>query len=202
MSLADYIKRKRKLKKILLIGSGAVGKTSLVKVLSEDKTLEELEDKDRQYKRTLFFTFETVKAANVANFDTEGVFQLYDLAGQLDLPIHATKDIAATVLGSVDLFVFMYSGDSVQTLFDIEEWLKIIDNYYDEKGFVNQPEFVLVKNKADLDSSIDPYIIDSIIKRDSRFVNKFNISCLTGSGLVEFKQWLVDYCFIGDCEHV
>ena len=134
------------------------------------------------------------------NFDTEGTFQLYDLAGQLDLPIHATRDITETVLGSADLIIFMFSNDSVQSLFDIEQWLTIIDSFFKGRKSEIFPEFILVNNKADLPSSVDPNLINGILEHDKRFLKYFKISCLSGMGIRELKKWLVDYCFIGECE--
>ena len=43
-------------------------------------------------------------------------------------------------------------------------------------------------------------IIKSILDYDKRFLKYFQVSCLTGQNLKEFKEWLVDYCFIGECE--
>ena len=200
MNLSSFIKKRRKLKKILFLGSGAVGKTTLLNVLKSDTLLSE-STANKEYQRTLFFTFETIEAANLANLDTEGKFQLYDLAGQLDLPIHATRDIAETVLGSVDLIVFIFSTDSLQSLFDIEQWLKIIDEFnLRANRDLSSSSFILVKNKADMESSINEAIIKSILDYDKRFLKYFQVSCLTGQNLKEFKEWLVDYCFIGECE--
>ena len=200
MNLSSFIKKRRKLKKILFLGSGAVGKTTLLNVLKSDTLLSE-STANKEYQRTLFFTFETIEAANLANLDTDGKFQLYDLAGQLDLPIHATRDIAETVLGSVDLIVFIFSTDSLQSLFDIEQWLKIIDEFnLRANRDLSSSSFILVKNKADMESSINEAIIKSILDYDKRFLKYFQVSCLTGQNLKEFKEWLVDYCFIGECE--
>ncbi|MHA2167004.1 MAG: GTPase domain-containing protein [Candidatus Hodarchaeales archaeon] len=200
MNLSSFIKKRRKLKKILFLGSGAVGKTTLLNVLKSDTLLSE-STANKEYQRTLFFTFETIEAANLANLDTDGKFQLYDLAGQLDLPIHATRDIAETVLGSVDLIVFIFSTDSLQSLFDIEQWLKIIDEFnLRANRDLSSASFILVKNKADMESSINEAIIESILDYDKRFLKYFQVSCLTGQNLKEFKKWLVDYCFIGECE--
>ncbi len=201
MNLGSFIKKQRKLKKILFLGSGAVGKTTLLNVLKSDTLLSE-STANKEYQRTLFFTFETIEAASLANLsDTEGKFQLYDLAGQLDLPIHATRDIAETVLGSVDLIVFIFSTDSLQSLFDIEQWLKIIDEFnLRANRDLSSASFILVKNKADMESTIDETMIKSILDYDKRFLKYFQVSCLTGQNLKEFKKWLVDYCFIGECE--
>ncbi|MHA2030771.1 MAG: Rab family GTPase [Candidatus Kariarchaeaceae archaeon] len=200
MNLSSFIKKRRKLKKILFLGSGAVGKTTLLNVLKNDTLLSE-ETANKEYQRTLFFTFETIEAANLTNLDTDGKFQLYDLAGQLDLPIHATRDIAETVLGSVDLIAFIFAADSLQSLFDIEQWLKIIDEFnLRAQRDLSSTSFVLIKNKSDIHSYIDEMIIQSIPNHDKRFLKYFQVSCLTGQGLKEFKKWLVDCCFIGDCE--
>jgi hypothetical protein len=38
------------------------------------------------------------------------------------------------------------------------------------------------------------------MNNDYRFLKFFQISCLTGQGLQEFKTWLAEYCFIGECK--
>ncbi len=196
MSLLSSLKRVKKLKKILILGSGAVGKSSMLKVFKESACLNDMNDTESHYSRTLFLELESFKASQIANTDIEGTFHMYDLAGQIDLPIHATRDIADTVLGSVDLVVLMFANDNTQSLFDIINWMKIIDNYYDNIAIDKpKPKYILINNKIDIPSSTDHSIIDDILKNEKRFVTYFPMSCMNGEGVSNFKEWLISYCF-------
>ena len=63
----DQLKKKRRIRKILVAGSGAVGKTSLVRVLKERKTLNEILEEGLEYHRTLFIDLEVVSASSLVN---------------------------------------------------------------------------------------------------------------------------------------
>ena len=80
MSLAAYVRSRTKVKKVLIVGSGAVGKTSLLKVLRENKALEE-NNHDLKYHRTPFLEFETLDASDIIE-GMKGTLQIYDTAGQ------------------------------------------------------------------------------------------------------------------------
>lgn len=194
MNLVDFIKDKRKLRKILIAGSGAVGKTSLVKVLKTDAScLDDLEDEDLEYHRTLFMELEKIDAYE----GTEGVFQFYDVAGQLTLPIHAFRDTTRLAFGNVDIVILMFSSDNLQTLLDIKQWFEMVTDYYDNNDTKNPsklPTIVLVKNKIDLDCVYDDNLVEGI-KKQEQVEEYFEISCLTGEGIDTLFQWVSKYCF-------
>lgn len=120
-----------------------------------------------------------------------GVFQFFDVAGQLDLPIHAIRDTPRAVFGKADLVMLVFSNNNIKSLLDIQNWLSLIRNYY-EKSNEPFPSFIVVNNKMDLDGTIDSELIQKIKEQD--FVqNYFEISCLTGSGVNDLKYWLEDF---------
>ena len=81
MEYLEYVKLYKKIRKILILGSGAVGKTSLTKVLKSQVPLKDMNG-NCDYNRTLFVEIDQFKTDNQV-----GTFQVFDLAGQLSLPI-------------------------------------------------------------------------------------------------------------------
>ena len=187
MSFLDYIKEKQSLRKLIVIGSGAVGKTSLIKVLKANKPLIEFEE-NFEYHRTLFLELEQIETMN-----GNGVFQIFDLAGQLNLPIHASRDIPRCAFGQVDLVLLFFASDNTQSLLDLQQWINLMQEYY--IGVKEAlPPFVLVKNKNDLENSFDESLLN-ILKGLEEIKNYFEISCLTGEGVEDLKNWITNYFF-------
>jgi small GTP-binding protein len=190
-SLINYIKQKRKIRKILIAGSGATGKTSLVKVLKTGTSLSNMEA-NLEYHRTLYLQLEKIFAGK-----NGGIFQLYDVAGQLDLPIHAFRDTAKLTFGNVDIVILVFANDNIQSLLDIERWLSLVDEYYKTENATKKPPFVLINNKTDLEAAADNSLISSIVDQQNDIIKYFELSCLTGKGVYEFKTWIAEY-FFGD----
>ncbi|MBN1330141.1 MAG: GTPase domain-containing protein [Candidatus Heimdallarchaeota archaeon] len=183
MEYLEYIKLAKKIRKILILGSGAVGKTSLTKVLKNEIPL-----KDTggccDYHRTLFVEIEQFKTEN-----DDGTFQLFDLAGQLDLPFHATRDTARFTFSAADLICFVLASDNTQSLIDLNEWVTITKNYYN-KAKKETPPFILIKNKVDLENNIDDSLLECIMPN---FKAYFEISCYDGKGISELKKWFNEF---------
>lgn len=173
------MKYQKKVRKILILGSGAVGKTSLTKVIKTQTPLKEL-DEDCHYKRTLFVEIDQFKTV-----DATGTFQVVDLAGQLNLPIHGTRDTTRFVFNAVDLICYVFATDNTQSLIDLNEWVSLVRNYYKEKQ-MKEPPSILIKNKIDLESSIDDSLLE-LLKMDLKAY--FEVSCYNGVGIDKLKQW-------------
>ncbi|MHA2210952.1 MAG: hypothetical protein ACXABV_17495 [Candidatus Thorarchaeota archaeon] len=60
-TLSLHTRKKLPIRKVLIAGSGAVGKTSLVKVMKHNLSLSGIEDDTTQYHRTPFVELETVR---------------------------------------------------------------------------------------------------------------------------------------------
>ncbi|MFW9924661.1 MAG: Rab family GTPase [Candidatus Thorarchaeota archaeon] len=183
MEYLEYIKIEKKVRKILILGSGAVGKTSLTKVLKTNIPTKEMGD-NCEYHRTLFVEIDQFKTAN-----KDGTFQVFDLAGQLDLPIHATRDTARFAFSGVDLVCFVLANDNVQSLMDLNEWVNITKEYYNNAK-ISVPPFILIKNKMDLNCAYDDTLVDFI---KPNFEAYFEISCFDGKGINDLRQWFDDF---------
>ncbi len=180
-------------RKILVAGSGAVGKTSLVKVMKHNLPLSAIENDTSKYHRTPFVELETVR---IKHSEGEGVFQMVDVSGQLDSVIHPLRDISAIAMGKASVVLLMFSGNNVQSLLDLSDWIERIMNYYSERRSEQMPDFVLVKNKADLNDDIDKTLIDAVMKCNPRICKYHELSCLTGTGVGEMIEWLIARCMM------
>lgn len=195
-SFLDYIKEVNGVRKILLAGAGGVGKTSLVKVLSEGMSLTELEHlgNDLSYHRTLYLNLITVHASKlVEDNEKGGKFVFFDVAGQLNQPLHAITDTTKSTMGAVDLIMLVFDGNNMQSLMELGDWIETIKNSYENTDEI--PNFVVVKNKLELPSNIDPMLIETFVNSELKIIGYFEISSLMGQGLEEFQGWLVDYYF-------
>ncbi|NHJ47538.1 MAG: GTPase domain-containing protein [Asgard group archaeon] len=189
MEYLEYVKLHKKIRKILILGSGAVGKTSLTKVLKSQIPLKDTNG-DCDYNRTLFVEIDQFKTD-----DDIGTFQVIDLAGQLGLPIHATRDSPKFVFNAVDLICYVFATDNVQSLIDLSEWVEIVNNFYSIRK-LDTPPFILIRNKVDLESFIDNSLLENIMS-DLRAY--FEVSCYDGQGIDQLKQWF--NVFFKECEY-
>lgn len=194
-SYIERIKRRAGIKKMLVAGTGAVGKTSLLTVLKERRCLQDLVDNDCEYHRTLFFDMEVIPASHLVNESLTGVFQMVDISGQLELPIHAIRDLSRTALGGVDLVMLVFANDNLQSLIDLSKWLDLLESYYAQQDKYCAPKYVLVRNKCDLFTTVDDGLIHAMLEGNSRIETFFEVSCLTGEGLSEMRTWLAERLF-------
>ena len=182
------IKERLAIRKVLIAGAGAVGKTSLVKVMKHKLPLPGFEDDTTAYHRTPFVELETVR---VNGSTQEGVFQMVDVSGQLDSVIHPLRDISRVAMGGVNVVLLMFSGNNVQSLLDLSQWIETLTDYYSKIRSRNMPDFVLLKNKADLSDDIDQTLIDAVMNCNPMICKYHELSCLTGDGVKEMIEWLV-----------
>ncbi|MBD3404963.1 MAG: hypothetical protein GF411_02370 [Candidatus Lokiarchaeota archaeon] len=194
-SMIEEIKLRKGIRKILMAGSGAVGKTSLLTVLREKKSLGELLEGEAEYHRTHFIDLSAIAASDLVEEDITGVCQMVDISGQLDSPIHALKDISRTALGGVDVVILVFASDNIQSLIDLTEWMDLLTGYYISQTKSPTPDFILVRNKCDLNCTMDKGLIEAILHGNPQIVEYFEISCMTGQGMNGIKRWLVDHLF-------
>ena len=147
-----------------------------------------IEDDATVYHRTPFVELETVR---VKRSEEEGVFQMVDVSGQLDSVIHPLRDMSRVAMGSVSVVLLMFSGSNVQSLLDLAQWIETITEFYSGGRSKRMPDFVLLKNKADLHDDIDQTLVDAVMKCNPRICMYHEVSCLTGEGVKEMIEWLV-----------
>jgi GTPase SAR1 family protein len=176
--------------KALVAGSGAVGKTTLVRVLKEGQPLDK-SNITQEYHRTPFLELETVKVEREGGTGSSGIYLLVDVAGQLDLPIHALRDFSRLALGSVELVILVFSAEDLQSLLDLKDWISLIKIQYREVPGKTL-KFVLVMNKCDLESCIDFGLVSKFIESEPMIVKYIELSCTNGKGIPELQSWLFE----------
>ncbi len=181
------IKINNTLKKIVIVGSGAVGKTSLLKSLTKsDDSNFVLET---NYERTPFLNIDSKKVENKEN-NNIGHLQFYDLAGQKDLPIHALKDFSRLILGHTDIILLVFANNNLQSLLDLKSWYEMINEGLKQDRFNSNCKFILINNKIDLLSNIDEAMLDVFSEADQRFKGIFKVSCKTNEGIKTLSNWI------------
>lgn len=180
---------KSRLTKALVAGSGAVGKTTLVRVLKEGKSINE-SNSTQEYHRTPFLELETIKVERVGGTGSSGIYLLVDVAGQLDQPIHAIRDLSKIALGSVELVFLIFSAENLQSLLDLRDWVSLIKTQYKEVPG-KELKFVLIMNKCDLGSCFDSELVSRFIQSEPMISGYFEVSCKSGDGISELQTWLV-----------
>lgn len=176
--------------KALVAGSGAVGKTTLVRVLRDGQPLNE-SIIIQEYHRTPFIELETVKVERIGGTGSKGIYLLVDVAGQLDLPIHALRDLSKLALGGVELVMLVFSAEDIQSLLDLKNWVSMIKTQYKEVPGKSL-KFVLIMNKCDLGCNVDFELVSRFIESEPMIAEYFELSCANGDGISELQSWLVD----------
>ena len=184
------IEQRTQITKALVAGSGAVGKTTLVRVLKDGQSLSQ-SNHTQEYHRTPFIELETVKVERVGGTGSSGIYLLVDVAGQLDLPIHALRDFSKLALGSVELVFLVFSANNLQSLLDLKDWVSLIKTQYTEVPGKTL-KFVLIQNKCDLGSCIDTGLVSKFMESEPMVAMYFEVSCMSGEGIPELQSWLVE----------
>ena len=187
-SFTEKLKKIHKMKKALIIGSGAVGKTYLLTLLSKD--LPTQPSKASFYKRTTFINFDTIRLYGENDREIIGQIQVQDLAGQITLPIHALRDFAQQTLGATDLIFLMFDNNNLQSFLDLELWLNHINDGLKTLHEHINPAIILIRNKVDLEQLVDDKAVQKLLEFDKRIIKYFAISCRNGSGLESLQAFL------------
>jgi GTPase SAR1 family protein len=182
--------RRSEVAKILVAGSGAVGKTTLVKVLKDGLSLEG-QGVVHEYHRTPFLELETIRAQELGCGESNVVLLMVDVAGQLSSPIHAIRDLSMIAIKNVRLVLLLCAADNLQSLLDLKDWVSLVKTQTLKQSDTS-PRFVIVINKNDLEMNIDLDLVERIVDSEPLIINQFGISCKTGQGMKEFSEWLVN----------
>lgn len=185
MEFLDQIKKRSRIIKALIIGSGGVGKSSMLKVVKSGDLLPEL---GQIYQRTLFMEIETIQLE-----ENNGKFEMMfmDLAGQTDLPMHALIDFEKLSLGGADLIILMFANNNIQSLIHLQNWYGLIHSYYTSMN-KKLPDIILIQNKCDLARDFDQDIVESMKGAVPEIISHHQVSLVSGEGIELLKQDLAN----------
>jgi len=127
--------------KVVILGDGAVGKTSLAMRLIEDQF-------GKQYKQTIGVDFFSKRISGLpGNLDV--CLQVWDIGGQSI----GAKMISNYIYGA-DALVFVYDVTNYQSFQNLDDWVELAKNLPpDDSGGppVREPIKILIANKMDLE---------------------------------------------------
>ncbi|MGQ9721525.1 MAG: Rab family GTPase [Candidatus Jordarchaeum sp.] len=160
--------------KILLLGSGGVGKTTLKKRYTEGLV-------DPIYKTTIGVEFGLIDTKHA---EQEVSLHFWDIGGQVQF-----RDISGAFYKGAKAAVLMFDVTQPKTLNDINEWLKIM-----KQENVDGIPKIIVGNKIDIRKVDKGHISREKAKEfsDKLGLRYFETSALYGKGTDELLQDLVN----------
>ena len=142
--------------KIITIGDGKVGKTSIIKRYIENKFSEE-------YIKTLGMS--NSKKSIVLKNGKKIFLNLIDTAGQEEF-----RSLNKQYVKNIDGVLFVFDLSRLETFRNIKMWMDFFNNNYIGKD--NIPKY-LIGNKKDLNKEIDQERIDVFLEENNDFYHKY-----------------------------
>ncbi|NWF96876.1 MAG: GTPase domain-containing protein [Candidatus Thorarchaeota archaeon] len=190
-SVLGHLKEERGIRKILVAGSGAVGKTTLIAALTRNQVMSGGVNGLGGYRRTLFLDLQTLRVHDEeTSGNSQRTLQFLDVAGQLNSPIHPIRDTSRSTLGLVDTVLLVFASDSAQSLIDLRAWITLLETQCSSLTSPVLPEYVLVRNKTDLPLTVDRELVE-VLRTRTHISHYFETSCATGEGIDELRLWLL-----------
>jgi small GTP-binding protein len=166
LDFISYIKGNSRIGKIVLLGDGSVGKTTIIQSIVNRKV--------ERTKRTPFMNCEVIKYENLE-------VQVYDLSGQRSKEFHPLDVLTTQIVSLLDIILLVFSVDNYQSFENIYVWFKEIKEL--AASVTPSPNFILVGNKIDTGESFNLKIVDQIVENNKEFVNYLETSGTEGTGL-------------------
>ncbi|MHA1910425.1 MAG: GTPase domain-containing protein [Candidatus Kariarchaeaceae archaeon] len=166
LDFLSYIKENNRIGKIVLLGDGSVGKTTIIQSIINRKV--------ERTKRTPFMNCEIIK------YDDLEV-QVYDLSGQRSKEFHPLDVLTKQIVSLLDIIILVFSVDNYQSFENIYVWFKEIKDL--AMTVKPSPNFILVGNKIDSGETFNLKVVEQIVENNKEFVNYFETSGTEGTGL-------------------
>ncbi len=175
--------------KIVLLGDGAVGKTTFVEAIQNYVTsFGKIDHASQTTQRTRFIDFHVVPHSS-ANPLT---YSVWDVQGQRNIACHPMALISQNVLGGAGMIVFMFAmndAQSFENLFVKDGWYELAKEIIETK----QIPVLVLGNKADTNHEVLANAAEKIAKRLPTCKGYLTISALTGQGIKEAVDLIKDH---------
>ena len=175
LDFISYIKGNSRIGKIVLLGDGSVGKTTIIQSIVNREV--------ERTKRTPFMNCEVIK------YDDLEV-QVYDLSGQRSKEFHPLDVLTKQIVSLLDIILLVFSVDNYQSFENIYVWFKEIKDL--AASVTPSPDFVLVGNKIDSDETFNLKVVEQIVENNKEFVNYQETSGTEGTGLETLNETICD----------
>jgi small GTP-binding protein len=172
--------------KLVILGDGAVGKTTLIEALrnyitsfgknsqASDKTL-----------RTRFIDFHVVPSTS----ESSVIYSIWDLQGQRQTACHPIDLISDSILGGAGLVIYLFAindAQSFENLFGKDGWYEITRQRIERE----QIPIILVGNKVDTKPEVILEAARKIAKRYPTCKGFLTTSAISGEGIPELVSEL------------
>jgi small GTP-binding protein len=159
--------------KIVVIGDGAVGKTSLIKRFTQGGF-------NKEYIKTLGAQFSSYERTMGENKDIRARLFFWDIAGQKEF-----KFMRPTFYNGGKAAIVVFDLSRPETLQNVLEW------YEDLKKYCGEVPTVMFGNKCDLTEDYDKEKVDEIIKKH-KFLGFYLTSAKTGIRVTDAFNSIID----------
>lgn len=159
-------------KRIIILGDGAVGKTTLLRTLTGKS------------KETTITSFMEIDLFHV----DDQKFVCFDLAGQgLELPTHPLNLMGDQILNKATVILLAFAIDRAKSLTNLQNWFISIKNYYNSLNMPIPPIFI-IGTKADLSAKVDLEAVKFSSQNTPEVVDFILVSSATDTGINQLKQ--------------
>ncbi|OLS25620.1 MAG: GTPase KRas precursor [Candidatus Heimdallarchaeota archaeon LC_3] len=175
--------------KMVILGDGAVGKTTLIKAIENSVTSfgknSQASDKTE---RTIFIDFHVVPSTS----ESPVIYSIWDLQGQRQVACHPIELTPHSILGGASIVVFAFAMNDTQSfenLFSSDGWYDITHEKIERENI----PIIFVGNKCDMNQVVIPEAAEKICKRHPTFKSFIMTSAITGEGIEELISEMNKY---------
>jgi small GTP-binding protein len=186
--LIRKIKKSKRIIRMTVLGDGAVGKTTLIKSILDKSIISKKKETnddgiDSEINRTPFMEIETWNLDDL-------MIQCYDLAGQRTPGSHPIDIMRDQVLGSIDIFLFVFSLHRFESFKNLDKWMDLLFN--DTNGKKKDDVCViLIGNKLDLERNVSKELVKSVVEKEPGFKAYVETCATKNIGIEELMEKIV-----------
>lgn len=175
--------------KLVILGDGAVGKTTLITAIHNYITSFGKNAKaSDQTERTKFIDFKVIPTTS----ESPVTYQFWDLQGQRRISCHPIDLISDSILGGASLVMYLFAmndAQSFENLFSKDGWYEISRTQIEQQ----QIPILLVGNKADTKPEVIQGAAQKIAKRYPTCKGFLTTSAISGEGIPELVNKVQKY---------